>query len=261
MKEIKSFVFFDIDGTLLPETELTIPLSTRKAISQMKANGHIPFICTGRCFKQAEKYINEIEADSFIVSNGQEVNLLGETIYNHNINLDDRPKLAKILTDIQVVWGYETRDRIYLADIPEAKTVQKNIAGYGIQDIQISSDKMDEGVKQFWIFGEKSQLDKAVQSLPHDYKCFRWSNESMEILPKSESKGKAVNILKEYAKQNNIKTYAFGDGHNDLELLEVVDCGVAMGNAIDELKEIADYVTADCTDDGIKKGLEHLKLI
>ena len=54
---------------------------------------------------------------------------------------------------------------------------------------------------------------------------------------------------------------AFGDGHNDAEMLRYAGIGVAMGNAEDDTKAVADYVTADIDDDGIAKALEHFGLI
>lgn len=54
---------------------------------------------------------------------------------------------------------------------------------------------------------------------------------------------------------------AFGDGVNDIEMLEYVSIGVAMGNAREETKKVADYITDDVDNDGILKALEHFKLL
>jgi hydroxymethylpyrimidine pyrophosphatase-like HAD family hydrolase len=54
---------------------------------------------------------------------------------------------------------------------------------------------------------------------------------------------------------------AFGDGHNDAEMLRFAGIGVAMGNAEDDTKAVADFVTADIDDDGIYKALKHFELI
>ena len=56
-------------------------------------------------------------------------------------------------------------------------------------------------------------------------------------------------------------SYAFGDGLNDLEMLKMVGTGIAMGNAVDEAKAVADYVTTSCSNDGIWNGLVRLGLI
>lgn len=57
------------------------------------------------------------------------------------------------------------------------------------------------------------------------------------------------------------QTYAFGDSMNDASMFEVCQYGIAMGNAAGELKEQADYITARIECDGIKKALQHFKII
>ena len=54
---------------------------------------------------------------------------------------------------------------------------------------------------------------------------------------------------------------AFGDAENDLEMIRFAGIGVAMGNAEESVKAIADFVTADIDDDGIEKALKHYNLI
>ena len=68
--------------------------------------------------------------------------------------------------------------------------------------------------------------------------------------------------IKEYLKKNNIKkseTMAFGDGENDIDMLEFVQIGIAMGNASDNVKKYADFVTDSVDEDGIEKALEELR--
>ena len=57
------------------------------------------------------------------------------------------------------------------------------------------------------------------------------------------------------------ETMAFGDGHNDIEMLRFAGIGVAMGNASDEVKGAADYVTDSVDEDGIALALQHFGLI
>ena len=88
-----------------------------------------------------------------------------------------------------------------------------------------------------------------------------WHDTGVDIVAKGS--GKDVGI-KHYIDKYGIKqeeTMAFGDGENDIRMLKFVGIGVALGNAKDALKEIADYVTADIDDDGIEKALKHFNLI
>lgn len=256
----KAYVFFDIDGTLLPEGKNEIPQNTVLAIKKLKENGHIPFICTGRCFKQAEKFINQLNIENYITSNGEEASVDGEIIYDFNMQEEEIEHLKKIFKNHNITWGYENRERIYLVKEQKTEYVQKVLEGYGIQDIMITNEETAEDIKQMWVFGEKEKLDEIGKEVEKTHKFFRWSDASMEILSPTESKGKAVKKVLNHMNED-VDTYAFGDGYNDIELLKTVDNGVAMGNGKVEVKEIADFVTAECEEDGITKGLKFLKLI
>ncbi len=257
---MKSYVFFDIDGTLLPEGENDIPQKTIESIKKLKENGHEPFICTGRCYHQAKKFIDQIGADSYVVSNGQEANVKGHEVYSYNISKKEKGQLIEKLKASGLNYGYETREKIYLVDMPGAKNVQEKIEGYGNLKPEINSDKINDDIKQMWAFGEHDKITKLEENIIDYFKFFRWSDYSIEIIPRHESKGKAVKKILEHTKEE-VKTYAFGDGYNDMELLSVVDVGVAMGNAKLEVKAVSDLVTDNSEDDGITKGLKKLNLI
>ncbi len=257
---MEKYVFFDIDGTLLPEGEKDIPKENIEAVKKLKENGVVPFICTGRCYHQAKKYIEQIGAESYIVSNGQEVNVLGEDVYSYNLSEKEIDFLFEKVKNTNVVWGYETRERVFINDMPGSKDVQDKMVGYGIVETKITKKHTKEGIKQMWVFGESESIDRLQNDIIDNFKCYRWNDLSMEIIPLEESKGKAVSkVLKNV--NSKVTTYAFGDGYNDMELLEEVDYGVAMGNAYDEVKAIASHITSDCRDGGIEKGLKELGLI
>jgi hydroxymethylpyrimidine pyrophosphatase-like HAD family hydrolase len=71
--------------------------------------------------------------------------------------------------------------------------------------------------------------------------------------PKNLTKASAVIRSVESLGLNREDTFAFGDSFNDIEILQYCQTGIAMGNAADELKAVADYVTSDVTDDGVFK--------
>lgn len=258
--EERAYVFFDIDGTLLPSGELVIPRENIEAIEKLKENGHIPFICTGRSLGQARNYIEQIGAESYVTSNGQHANFRGDIVYDYNMSIEDKQDLSNILANTsEISWGYENGERIYIVDGHLAGEVKKRIEGNGIQDIRIVEGDISQEIKQMWGFGRRKSLNDVEDQIAGRFHSFRWADGSLEIIPLGESKGKAVEKIKEL--NPGVKTYAFGDGYNDMELLRTVDVGVAMGNAYDAVKECADHVTADCRDNGIEKGLRELGLI
>lgn len=259
----KNLVFFDIDGTLLPYGEDKIDKDVIKAINETKSDDTEVFICTGRCRMQAMDYIKQLETTSFICSNGQDVVYQGKQVYSNVFDANLKQKLIKIFEEHQVDWGYETIERIFIPQTSSAHTIKNWLKEYGILDVGISSTNYHEGVYQFWAFGEKSHVERIEQTLrTNKIKYLKWNESSLEILPCDESKAKGISYIKAAleAKGKNVKTYAFGDGVNDIEMLSYVDESVAMGNASDAVKKVAKHVTSPCHEDGIISGLKKVGL-
>lgn len=84
---------------------------------------------------------------------------------------------------------------------------------------------------------------------------------SIDVFSAGNSKGEGIKKMLQATNLSGTKTYAFGDGMNDMPMFKSVDCGIAMGNAIDELKEIASMVTDTNENLGIVKGLQSVGLI
>ena len=81
------------------------------------------------------------------------------------------------------------------------------------------------------------------------------------FIPKGNSKAIGITELMKKVGMEHLPTYAFGDGSNDIEMIEHVDYGVAMGNGLPILKEKAAYVTSENTQGGIVEGLKYFELI
>ncbi len=259
----KNLVFFDIDGTLLPYGQNVINDNVIKAIEEIKNENTEVFICTGRCRDQAKTYIEQLKTTSFICSNGQDVVYQGQQLYKNSFSNEKKEKLLSIFNEHKVHWGYETQERIYLPNQESANLLLDALNEYGILDVQVSEEKIKHDVFQFWVFGHKTLVNQVEQVITnHGFHSLKWNDTSLEILPGAENKAKGIDLLKTKieADGKKVTTFAFGDGVNDIEMLKYVDKSVAMGNAKDIVKEAANYVSTDCSEDGIEKGLETIGL-
>ncbi len=259
----KNLVFFDIDGTLLPHGQEQIHENVINVINEIKNEHTEVFICTGRCREQAREYIEALGTNSYICSNGQDVVYQGEQIYSNTFCADAKEKLMELFARYDVSWGYETYERIHVPDARGAEESIEFLKEYGILNVGISNEEVHNDVFQFWIFGAEEQVSKAEAEIKDlGFKYLKWNKSSIEILPSDESKAKGIAFLKSTmeAKGRKVKTFAFGDGVNDIEMLSYVDESVAMGNAVEDVKAHAKYITSHCTEDGIAKGLESVGL-
>ena len=85
-------------------------------------------------------------------------------------------------------------------------------------------------------------------------------NASADLAFVGNDKGNAIRLLTKHANIDLKDTIAFGDGNNDVSMLKLVHCGIAMGNGTEEAKQAADFVTDSIFDDGIYKALIRLNL-
>lgn len=259
----KNLVFFDIDGTLLPHGQETIHEDVVKVIKEIKSEQTEVFIATGRCREQAREYIQALGTESFVCSNGQDVVYKGEQIYSNVFKAKDKEILMELFNKHGISWGYETYEKIFVPNEKGARDSIEHLKEYGIINVGISNEEVNKDVFQFWIFGNESlimQIEKDLKQL--SFKYLKWNNSAIEIMPSDESKAKGIAFLKSTmeAKGKKVRTIAFGDGVNDIEMLSYVDDSIAMGNATDFVKSHAKFITTNCTEDGIAKGLESVGL-
>ena len=82
-------------------------------------------------------------------------------------------------------------------------------------------------------------------------KITAWWHRAMDIIPAAGDKGRGVAKILEYFGLNRSQAMAFGDGNNDIEMMQAVDHAIAMGNASAELKAISSDICGDAGEDGV----------
>jgi len=112
------------------------------------------------------------------------------------------------------------------------------------------------------VVNDKKDISPMVNALSKYFDVQRHQSDySFDLTLKGVSKAVGIEKLVERINRNIDDTIAFGDGRNDIEMLETVKIGVAMGNAVDEAKAVANYETDRIENDGIVKALKHFELI
>ncbi|APH05420.1 Cof-type HAD-IIB family hydrolase [Bacillus weihaiensis] len=251
-------IFFDIDGTILNHDK-EIPDSTRVAIGKLKEKGHHVAIATGRAPFMFEDLREELDIHSYVSFNGQYVVFEGEVIYENPLNKDT---LASLLT-------YADKEKHPLVFLSE----EDMMATTGIHpyiEQSMGSLKFSHPLKNRDYYLEKDIFQTLLfceDGIEERYKRYedlrfiRWHKVSTDILPVGGSKAEGIKQLamRLGIKKENI--YAFGDGLNDLEMIEYVGTGVAMGNAVNQLKDLANFVTKPVDEDGILFAVKQLGLL
>ncbi|ALS28328.1 phosphatase [Paenibacillus sp. 32O-W] len=253
-------IFFDIDGTLL-DHDKRLPDSTKRAINELKRAGHEVAIATGRGPFMFEWLRDELGIDSFVSYNGQYVVRGGEVVATNPI----KRELLDRLTEEAARNGHPI---VYMS----SETMKSNTDGHeriekSITELKV---KLPEHDPEFYIgqeiyqcllfctYGEEGIYKDAFRG---ELDFIRWHQFSTDVLPLGGSKAAGIEAFIRHAGVRREDVYAFGDALNDIEMLQYVGNGIAMGNAIDSVKAAAKYVTRDVDDDGIRYGLRMVGLL
>lgn len=261
-KRIKA-LFFDIDGTLVSFQTHRIPQSTVDALEKAKKNGVEVYISTGRP-KMIITNLGQIEhlIDGYITTNGARCFVGNHTVCQHPILLSD---VNKVIVASQrdgypvIVVGEKHLAILNLTPIVEDIFVK----GLGVDSLDFQSDMSDlegEDILQLTPFCSAEQEGKLMPTLDN---CTsgRWHPAFTDITAGDADKGKGLHAMAAYLGLDIAQTMAFGDGGNDISIIKEAGVGVAMGNAGENVKEVADYVTTSVDEDGVKNALIHFGVI
>lgn len=257
-------LFFDIDGTILSHRTFTISDSTRNAIRQARANGHLTFINTGRTGGGMGKDILDVGFDGCIYGCGTRIiyrdkELLHVTIPN---NL-----LSEIIDDLRhyhIEAMFEGTNAIYYMDTYTNELAQQFQYDHLVRNnCHVETvESPDISVDKFCIFPTSIEGFQAFCDKYQNVLDFIDRGEGFfEVIPKGYSKASGIEFLINYLNIPHENTFAIGDSSNDLPMLEYVKHSIAMGNASKVVLDMASFVTKDVDEDGIAFALKHFHII
>ena len=254
-KKIKE-LFFDIDGTLVSFNTHRIPQSTVDALEQAKKNGVEVYISTGRP-KQVINNLGQIEhlIDGYITANGARCFVEDTLVSQHAILPSDVKKIIEAADrdNYPAIVVSESRFAIhhYTDEVYEIFCKGLGVDSSVFADV---NDLGDEPILQITPF---CTLEQEALLMPTLENCTsgRWHPAFTDITARGADKGKGLQAMADYLDLNIEETMAFGDGGNDISIIKKAGVGVAMGNAGEELKQVADYITTHVDEDGVKNAL------
>ncbi|MBR4749153.1 MAG: Cof-type HAD-IIB family hydrolase [Abditibacteriota bacterium] len=252
--------FFDLDGTVLSHSTGSVPAGARRALEQLRAGGIKTYLSTGRHISEILRLpVADVHFDGYVTLNGH------ICLDEHRRKLFGLPfprETADALVDI-----FQAH-RLPLVLVEESgltlnfvnDTVKRAMKSVSTPVPGIAEYKGDP-VYQACAFVPREEDDRIRAMLPPNCHLARWNDNGIDVIP--EGGGKTVGIRYFIQKEGILpeECIAFGDAENDMDMLAFCGIGVAMGNAQDKVKEIADWVTTDIDDDGIANALRHYGLI
>lgn len=255
-------VFSDIDGTLLSHKSNSIPQSALNAIKEMQANGVKFFLCSGRNFYLMRKtgILNYIHPDGVITMNGSQVIIDQKIIYSYPIPEEVIDMLIKFSKRLKFGLTLIEESEGHINMIDERVISAHEKYGTRFPQPRTFPDHYDRTIYQAICFCD--EFDESL-FIPHLKNCktARWDEYAVDIMPQDSDKSKGVKATLDYYHVTKDEVLCIGDALNDIEMIDGAGAGVAMGNALDEVKKVANFVTDDIDDDGFAKAMLHYGLI
>ena len=267
---------FDLDGTLLT-SEKRVSERTRKAMEDAIAQGVVLVPATGRPLSGVPKELLEFPGIRYVVTaNGARVlDIVDEKTMTEE--LLSREKCGRILTIFE---KYDTYREIYYDGVGYADREKLlNIERYQedpamqkyfsetrkpVESTREMFDAKDQGMDKIQaLFVHQEEKFKAIREITEevgDVEVTGALSNNIEVNAKDIHKGKALLKLGELLGIKREEMMAFGDGNNDLKMLESVGTGVAMANGVPEVLAAADLVAESHDDDGVAKIIEQYVL-
>jgi len=254
-------VFFDVDGTIFSLKTKSIPESTRKAINNLREKGIKVIVATGRSVNDLS-HIKDIDFDGFMTFNGGYcMTVDGQVMYRKVIDTDDIKNLIDYSERSDVSFSLMYEDTLRIShESPKVLELYRHV------DIPVPAlvdkENLDiENVLQVNVFIDPENEESFMREIMPNSLSSRWTPLFADVNPAGVSKQGGVEYFCEYFDIDLSETMAFGDGGNDISMLKSVKIGVAMGNAGDNVKEIADFVTENVDDHGIERALMYFGLL
>ncbi len=273
-------IFLDVDGTLVDYSN-QLPESAVRAVRSARQAGHLVYLTTGRSRAEMYPELWEIGIDGMIGGNGSYLEHRGTVLMHQSLTPDECRTIVDWLNDRKLAFYLEANSGLYAS--PDFKTaalptIRAYITGKGVADTSdLTVDDVfpemiygadlyrDDINKISFVLGSYQDFLDASERFPQ-LKAGTWGGRGSHALfgdlgVANIDKAHAVDLLLQHLGADRADTIAAGDAAVDIPMLEYCAIGIAMGNAPDDIKAIADCVTDDVEADGLYNAFAHLGLL
>lgn len=248
MDELR-IVFFDIDGTLIDMERKEISEKTLEALRRLKERGVLLCLATGRGPLTLPRF-EGVEFDAFLTFNGSYCFNREKTIFSNPLPGEDVRTLIRNAAALGRPVSIATRDRM------AANGRDQDLVDYyafAKREVEVAPDfdrAAGEEVYQVMLGCRKADYPLLLRGTRRA-KIAAWWDRAADIIPADGGKGVGIGKILAFYQLDRAQALAFGDGDNDIEMLQAVGRGIAMGNASQGLKAVADDVCGPVAQDGI----------
>lgn len=265
-------LFFDVDGTLtsfdpddMTDKDFNAVHPSKAvvdAFGRLRNAGHQAFICTGRPLWLIADGLRALNPAGIVAMAGATLEVEGRVVHEDCFDEDIVEELARRIVAAGGEALFETNGATY--SLEPVGVEQSFLLGAGVVH-GAEEMRVDGRLRVGKVCVNACDLARVANDdgfIEREFELCNTGGQNRELSPKGIDKGVGVARALEYlGRAGNARTFGFGDSGNDLGMLAAVETAVAMGNAMPEVKAVADYVTNDVAHDGTVTAMQHFGLI
>ena len=245
----RKYFFFDIDGTLTTHkvlSDIILP-STLQTLKQLQENGHFVAVVSGRPMLHLQPLLSVLPVEYIIYDCGYSI-LKNKEIYEQKgIDKEVCLKFHNSCIQHKIPYAYFSNENKYFqtSSIQLKDRIELNGhwgKGYKIQDVNIENITITRFLvdEKWYTYNEEKDHTLILNSLDGGL-----------VNVEGNAKWEGVDFLVQQLHAPKEDVVCFGDGYNDIEMIKQAPIGIAMGNAMNEVKQVADFITNNSDEDGV----------
>lgn len=255
----RKLIFFDIDGTLTSAHKFGFVYdSTKEALRLLQENGHFIALATGRAAFRARAFQKQIQIPNMVCEGGNQLVFDYETLsyelpdqevfyHIYELAMKEKMGIAVSLQDNRLRISPNDLFHRYAGDFSNFMDVQMD------PRFQLTT----QGIRRLFLAGDLVRIQSLILPLlPKGIGIMHYMDDQFIII-EPDDKYKGIQRMIDHLQEDEKNVVVFGDGLNDRQMFRDAPFSIAMGNAIPELKELADYVCPASDEDGIYRACKH----
>ena len=257
-------IFFDIDGTLIGNDGKGLAESTKKAIGRARENGHVCMVNTGRTWSLVGGWLpDQADFDGYLLGCGTMARYRGEILWHSTFSKEQGSRIIEALDRWGIDFLLEGNEENYIRKLAEIRSdyFRREMEVRRYRQYGTSEEVYGCFDKLLLYVEERERMESFRQEFAAELDFIDREAGFWEVMPLGCSKGLGMRRLAETLGISMADTVAIGDSSNDEEMLQCAGTAIAMGNATEAVRDMADYVTTDVAEDGIWNALAWLGVL
>lgn len=259
------FIAMDVDGTLVDQDKKIRPF-TKETLLKAQEAGYTLILASGRPENGLQSYRKELEMDRYggllVAYNGSKVIQVpgDKVLYNQALTHEATMKVLDHVKNFEVTVMIDNGSKLFTENL-DGVNVAKEAKNNALEVVRVDDLKaiLNGDLNKILTSGKpeylRSVFDELYAPFRSELNCMFTAPFYVEFTARNVDKGFALKHVLTSLGYERRHLIAFGDAENDLSMIDFAGVGVAMGNAVEPLKAIADHVTLSNLEDGIAHAL------